>query len=296
MQGIQMTKEKIRKLFNNVELSVSPYDTAWVAMIPSSHSPEIPRFPECLDWVVSNQNQDGSWGLLNVHPMFLKDVLLSTLACVLALKRWGIGEEHINKGLLFIESNFTSAADRSQITPTGFDIIFSGMLDCLNALSLKLHLDPKILNELLQRRDVELHRCMGSSSKDLEAYLAYVSEGLGLVQDWKMVMKYQMKNGSLFNSPSTTSAALIYHHDPDCLRYLHSVLERCGNKVPTIYPLDVYSRLCVVDNIEKLGISRHFNEEIRNVLDETYRGAGCRGMKRYLWMPPHVVWHSECCE
>ncbi|CAH9050509.1 unnamed protein product, partial [Cuscuta epithymum] len=269
--GIQLTKEKIRKLFNNVELSVSPYDIAWVAMIPSPHSPEIPRFPECLDWVVSNQYQDGSWGLRNVHPMFLKDVLLSTLACVLALKRWGIGEEHINKGLLFIESNFTSAADRSQITPTGFDIIFSGMLDCLNALSLKLHLDPKILNELLHKRDVELHRCMGSSSKDLEAYLAYVSEGLGLVQDWEMVMKYQMKNGSLFNSPSTTSAALIHDHDSDCLRYLHSVLERCGNKVPTIYRLDVYSRLFVVDNIEKLGISRHFNEEIRNVLDETYR-------------------------
>lgn len=41
--------------------------------------------------------------------------------------------------------------------------------------------------------------------------------------------------------------------------------------VPTIYPLDIYARLCMVDNLEKLGIDRHFREEIRTVLDETYR-------------------------
>nr|GMC95701.1 ent-kaur-16-ene synthase, chloroplastic [Ipomoea batatas] len=267
----QVAEEKIRKLFDIVELSVSPYDTAWVAMVPSPHSPGMPCFPECVDWVLNNQNQDGSWGLHHTHPMFLKEALLSTLACVLALKRWDVGEEQINKGLLFIELNFPSAADNDQLCPTGFDIIFPGMLNYLNDSSLKLNLEPRTLNSLHHKRDVELSRCMGSTPKELEAYLAYVSEGLGPLQDWEMAMKYQRKNGSLFNSPSTTAAAFIHHHDPGCLSYLHSVLKIFGNKVPTVYPLDVYARLCVVDNVEKLGINRHFNKGIRNVLDETYR-------------------------
>nr|GMD01764.1 ent-kaur-16-ene synthase, chloroplastic [Ipomoea batatas] len=91
-------------------------------------------------WVLNNQNQDGSWGLHHNHPMFLKEVLLSTLACVLALERWGVGEEQI---YFFIELNFTSAADNGQLCPTGFDIIFPGMLNYLNDSSLRLNLELK---------------------------------------------------------------------------------------------------------------------------------------------------------
>lgn len=41
--------------------------------------------------------------------------------------------------------------------------------------------------------------------------------------------------------------------------------------VPTIYPLDMYAHLCMVDTLERLGIDRHFKQEIKSVLDETYR-------------------------
>lgn len=44
-----------------------------------------------------------------------------------------------------------------------------------------------------------------------------------------MVMKYQRKNGSLFNSPSTTAAALTHFHNAGCLHYLSSLLEKFGN-------------------------------------------------------------------
>ena len=85
-------------MFNKVELSVSSYDTAWVALIPSPSSPDAPFFPECLNWLLENQLFDGSWGLPDQHPLLMKDTLLSTLACVLALKQWNVGEEHINRG------------------------------------------------------------------------------------------------------------------------------------------------------------------------------------------------------
>ena len=43
------------------------------------------------------------------------------------------------------------------------------------------------------------------------------------------------------------------------------------SSVPTIFPLDIYARLCMVDSLEKLGVDRYFKHEITSVLDETYR-------------------------
>jgi ent-kaurene synthase len=78
----------------------SSYDTAWVAMVPERGAPGTPRFPRCVEWIVENQHDDGSWGL-GGHlrlPWLAKDAVSSTLACVLALKTWNVGDEHIKKG------------------------------------------------------------------------------------------------------------------------------------------------------------------------------------------------------
>ncbi|KAJ9563475.1 hypothetical protein OSB04_008635 [Centaurea solstitialis] len=266
MQTIDMSKERIKKALSNVELSVSSYDTAWVAMVPSPNSPNSPCFPKCLNWVMDNQLHDGSWGLQHHHhhPPLLKDSLSSTLASILALKRWNLGEHQINKGLCFIESNFASAMDKNQPSPIGFDIIFGGMLEYAKDFNIRLPLNQTDLSMMLHHRELELKR-------EKEAYLAYISEGLGNYHDWNIVMKYQMNNGSLFNSPSTTAAALIHHQNAACLDYVTSLVNKFGNAVPTVYPYDLYVRLDVVDTLERLGIARHFRTEIQNVLNETYR-------------------------
>lgn len=98
MQAFEGTKERIKKLFDKVELSVSAYDTAWVAMVPSPNSSEVPCFPECVNWLLENQHPDGSWGLNHHHPLLIKDALSSTLASILALKRWKIGDKQMNNG------------------------------------------------------------------------------------------------------------------------------------------------------------------------------------------------------
>nr|Q9XEI0.1 RecName: Full=Ent-kaurene synthase 2, chloroplastic; Short=SrKS2; Flags: Precursor [Stevia rebaudiana]AAD34295.1 kaurene synthase [Stevia rebaudiana] len=269
---IDTTKERIQKQFKNVEISVSSYDTAWVAMVPSPNSPKSPCFPECLNWLINNQLNDGSWGLVNHthnhnHPL-LKDSLSSTLACIVALKRWNVGEDQINKGLSFIESNLASATEKSQPSPIGFDIIFPGLLEYAKNLDINLLSKQTDFSLMLHKRELEQKRC---HSNEMDGYLAYISEGLGNLYDWNMVKKYQMKNGSVFNSPSATAAAFINHQNPGCLNYLNSLLDKFGNAVPTVYPHDLFIRLSMVDTIERLGISHHFRVEIKNVLDETYR-------------------------
>lgn len=63
-------------------------------------------------------------------------------------------------------------------------------------------------------------------SKGREAYLAYVLEGTRNLKDWDLIVKYQRKNGSLFDSPATTAAAFTQFGNDGCLRYLCSLLQK----------------------------------------------------------------------
>ena len=69
----------------------------------------------------------------------------------------------------------------------------------------------------------------GSNTEGWKAYLTYISEGLGRSQDWEMAMKYQRKNGSLFNSPAATAAAFAHLNDTLCFNYLRSLVDKFDN-------------------------------------------------------------------
>ncbi|KAI9116359.1 hypothetical protein K1719_012526 [Acacia pycnantha] len=268
---LEGNKERIKKIFGKVELSASSYDTAWVAMIPSPSSPQAPLFPQTLNWLLENQHKDGSWGLTHGNELLTKDSLLSTLASVLALKHWNVGELQTNKGLQYIESNIAAALDDRQFSPIGFDIIFSHLIESAQKLDLNLPVGGSHLQSLIRKRELELKRGWESNSEGWQAYLAYISEGLGKSQNWEMAMKFQRKNGSLLNSPATTAAAFTHLNNSQCLDYLLSLFDKYDNTVPTVHPLGVYAQLHLVDCLEKLGIDRYFQEEIQSVLDETYR-------------------------
>ncbi|XP_049350174.1 beta-phellandrene synthase (neryl-diphosphate-cyclizing), chloroplastic-like [Solanum verrucosum] len=263
MDGFEDARERIRETFGKVELSPSSYDTAWVAMVPSKHSLNEPCFPQCLDWIIENQREDGSWGLNPSHPLLLKDSLSSTLACLLALSKWRVGDEQIKRGLGFIETYGWAVDSKDQISPLGFEIIFSTMIKFAEKLNLNLPLDHDII--------VNLVNCKRDST--IKRNDEYMGEGLGELCDWKEIIKlHQRQNGSLFDSPATTAAALIYHqHDKKCYEYLNSILQQHKNWVPTMYPTKIHSLLCLVDTLQNLGVRRHFKSEIKKVLDEIYR-------------------------
>ena len=90
---------RIKTGIQKVETAVSGYDTAWVAMVCSLDSDEkTPQFPQCIDWILRNQQPDGSWISHDHHYDPIKATLSSTLACVVALKQWNLGENMREKG------------------------------------------------------------------------------------------------------------------------------------------------------------------------------------------------------
>ncbi|XP_051214858.1 ent-kaur-16-ene synthase, chloroplastic [Lolium perenne] len=261
---------RIKKQLRQVELSPSSYDTAWVAMVPLPGSPGAPCFPQCVEWILLNQQDDGSWGINEFGSSANKDILSSTLACVLALKKWNVGHEHMRRGLHFIGRNFSIAMDEQIAAPIGFNVIFPGMLRLAIAMGLQFPVRQTDIDWVLHLWDIEVKRQDGKKSCGREAYMAYVAEGLGNLLDWNEVMKFQRKNGSLFNSPSTTAAALIHNYDDKALGYLNLLVSKFGSAVPTVYPLNIHCQLAMVDSLEKIGISHHFSTEIKGILDMTY--------------------------
>jgi len=266
-------EDQIREQLLNAGPPPSSYDTAWVAMVPAPGSPQASRFPQCVDWILRNQRGDGSWGSapgrdIGGEPWSLlgKDALSSTMACVLALRTWGVGDEHVGKGLRFIGHNASFVTDDRSDTPAGFNVIFPGMLAHGIDMGLEIPMTPANVDAILRLRDTEL-KSMGSGSK---AFMAYVAEGLGNLLDWDQAMEHQRKNGSLFNSPATTAAAAIHNYNGRALDYLDSLISRFGSSVPTVYPRNAYSRLRMVDTLEKMGISASFSGEINNILDSIY--------------------------
>ncbi|KAL3677962.1 hypothetical protein R1sor_020918 [Riccia sorocarpa] len=69
--------------------------------------------------------------------------------------------------------------------------------------------------------------------------------------------------------PSVTACALMYTKDERCLAYVEKVLDKFGNAVPNVYPVDLFERIPFY-RLERLGIARYFEKEIRNCLDYVY--------------------------
>ncbi|XP_065867881.1 terpene synthase 6, chloroplastic-like [Euphorbia lathyris] len=249
--------------------SASSYDTAWVGMVASQNSSEPePLFPECLKWIMENQHPDGSWSLYPSHPLLIKDSLSSTLACLLSLHKWNLAPKLVHTGLDFIATNLWAATDIRQRSPMGFDIIFPGMIHQAIDLGINLPFNNSSIHNMLSNP----HLHITSLEEGKTSHLAYFAEGLNRLNDWKQLLQYQRSNGSLFNSPSTTAAAAIHIGDEKCLHYLKSLIKQFDNgAVPTLYPLDVNTRINIIDILEKFGIHRYFTDEITNLLDDTYR-------------------------
>ncbi|KAG9160701.1 hypothetical protein Leryth_017486 [Lithospermum erythrorhizon] len=270
---------RIKEMFRTkVDISESAYDTAWVAMVPSRREnggdSNGPRFPQCLVWVMENQHKDGSWGLDPHHPKLVKDSLSCTLASILALQKWSVGEQLVQRGLDYIGKNSWAINRSDQLSPAGFDIIFPAMIHHSMEMNLNLPLEPAMVNGMLQSRKKEIERFMEGNFGTIVNNMGHIVEGLVEENHWDLLQIIRIldeKSWWSIISPASNAAILMHFHDKKCFEYLSSALNEFGDYVPTIYPISMRMRLHMVDTLQKFGVARYFKDEIDHVLEETYR-------------------------
>nr|AFE61356.1 copalyl diphosphate synthase [Taiwania cryptomerioides] len=263
---------EIKAMFKSMgygETNPSAYDTAWVARVPAVDGSPRPEFPQTLQWIVENQLSDGSWG---EELCFLTyDRILATLACVITLTVWNTGDAQVKKGVEFIKKHaerMEGEADNHR--PSGFEIVFISMLNEAKTLGLDLPYELPFFKLINEMRETKLKKLPLNVVHAIPTTILYSLEGLQEIIDWDKIMKLQSKDGSFLSSPASTAAVFMRTGDKKCLDFLNFVLDKFNDHAPCHYPLDLFERIWVVDTVQRLGIDRHFKDEIKEALDYVY--------------------------
>jgi hypothetical protein len=63
----------------------------------------------------------------------------------------------------------------------------------------------------------------------------------------------------------------VYDDVPQSTRLEHLKLFAINISVPNVYPVDLFEHVWVVDRLDRLGISRYFQREIKQCMDYVHR-------------------------
>nr|AOG18236.1 diterpene synthase [Taiwania cryptomerioides] len=272
---------EIKELFNSMkdgEISPSAYDTAWVARVPAIDGSAEPQFPQMVDWVLENQLPDGSWG--EKRRFLACDRLLNTLACLVTLTFWGVGNNQVQRGLVFLRRNREGMIKKAlgHRQSKGFEMVFPALLNEAKLLGLDLPYELPIIKQINQKRDFELKR---ASVEELHSRPSTMLQRLESIQeavDWKNILKLQSKDGSFLGSPASTACVFMHTGDEKCLGFLTRLVTKFEDHVPVMYPVDIEERLRAVDTVERLGLERHFQTEIKQAMDYVFQYWSERGI------------------
>ncbi|KAK4482273.1 hypothetical protein RD792_009425, partial [Penstemon davidsonii] len=279
------TIKSMLKSMDDGEISISPYDTAWVALVEDiGGTTAAPQFPTSLEWISNNQLPDGSWG--DKATFSAHDRIINTLACVIALRSWNMHPDKSDKGIWFVKENIYKLEDENEEhMPIGFEVALPSLIEIAKKLNIDIPNDSRGLKEIYARRDLKLTKIPMDILHKVPTTLLHSLEGMGGL-DWEKLLKLQSQDGSFLFSPSSTAFALQQTRDNNCLRYLANQLQKFHGGVPNVYPVDLFEHLWAVDKLERLGISRYFQQEIEECIQYVHRYWTSKGI---CWARNSVV-------
>ncbi|OAO99244.1 GA1 [Arabidopsis thaliana] len=265
-EAVKSVKTILRNLTDG-EITISAYDTAWVALIDAGD--KTPAFPSAVKWIAENQLSDGSWGdafLFSYH-----DRLINTLACVVALRSWNLFPHQCNKGITFFRENIGKLEDENdEHMPIGFEVAFPSLLEIARGINIDVPYDSPVLKDIYAKKELKLTRIPKEIMHKIPTTLLHSLEGMRDL-DWEKLLKLQSQDGSFLFSPSSTAFAFMQTRDSNCLEYLRNAVKRFNGGVPNVFPVDLFEHIWIVDRLQRLGISRYFEEEIKECLDYVHR-------------------------
>jgi halimadienyl-diphosphate synthase len=238
-------RSQARELVNNLRgrMGPSPYDIAWMARVPTNGGG--PQWPELIDWLIEHQWLDGSWG---GSIRYYHDRILCTLAAIIALKEHysnHTDEEAIKRGERYIWHNLHRLR-HDPFEMVGFELILPALLT--EALDLGLDV-PKHTCGYGRIRQEKLRLIPPSLLYSPRITTVHSLEFLGKEGDPERMRQALAVNGSLGNSPATTSYYLLQGgDDARALSYLHGMLEHNGHVI-YLYPFRAFELAWVLHSL-----------------------------------------------
>ncbi|KAI3980158.1 hypothetical protein MKX01_033299 [Papaver californicum] len=266
-EKVEMIKSGLSEM-NDGEISISAYDTAWVALVEDIYGNGSPQFPLSLQWIIENQLSDGSWGDKIFSPLMIEPLILW-----LVLLRQ-----------LFIQQNMCKLNDANTVhMPIGFEVVFPSLIEIARSLDIGFPgEDSPALRDIYAKRNLKLSRIPKEMMHIVPTTLLHSLEGMKDL-DWEKLLKLQCVDGSFLFSPASTAFALMQTKDMKCLEYLQKAVERFNGGVPNVYPVDLFEHIWVADRLDRLGISRYFQSEIKDCIDYVHR----------YWTEDGVCWERN---
>jgi len=210
---------------NDGDISISAYDTAWVALVPKlDGGGSQPQFPATVRWIVDHQLPDGSWGDSALFSAY--DRMINTLACVVALTKWSLEPEKCKAGLSFLHENMWRLAEEEQESmPIGFEIAFPSLIQTARNLGIDFPYDHPALQSIYSNREIKLKRIPKDMMHRVPTSILHSLEGMPDL-DWARLLNLQSSDGSFLYSPSSTAYALMQTGDKKCFEYIDRIVKK----------------------------------------------------------------------
>lgn len=261
-----------RQLLNELDqvaMSNTAYDTAWVARVPSAAGSSTSAFPGALEWLRQSQRPDGSWG---AKIEYYHDLVISTLVAIVALAECGDGSqdaEAIRRGESCLQQSIHNL-HRDPYETVGFELILPTLLQ--EAQRLGLDLPYNSCGKYNRMREEKLQLIPFQLIYSREVTTAHSLEFMGSGLDIDHAADIQEENGSFGNSPSATAYFLIEcGDDPLARRYLAEALEAGDGAARPLHPVEIFNKSWVLYNLDLAGLLDELKEEAKVHLDYFYQ-------------------------
>lgn len=247
-QRVVDVRNEVTKLLRSLKNGWMPgisYDTAWIA----SHSL---MFPKSLDWILSNQRDDGSWGC---EAEYHHDRLISTLASIVTLSKSHKSDRfkrQIEKGEEYLWQTLNEVK-KEEYSTIGFELLFPTLMEEAE----RLHLNaPHVGDEYFEKiRESKLSVILKDLIYSGKTTLSFSAEFLGQDLDVTRIESMQNPNGSVGNSPSATAYLLRNVLERKALAYLDKVSAlNSDGSIMAVYPFEVFEKSWAIYHFITLGL------------------------------------------
>jgi halimadienyl-diphosphate synthase len=229
-------------------MTVSYYDTAWMAMLRNPATSNELLFPQTIPFLLAGQAPDGSWS--GEAP----NSFLPTMAALLALHRLPEPTTQTRQASRNAENYLRDALPNWAVTrheSVGFEVLAPYLLDELASCGVNFIFPGfsqlmQFYHEKIKLSGVELIYTGGSNLiHSLEAFICHL--------DLSRLKPAQAANGSFGCSPAATAAYLMHQWDDAAYSWLNHLLAKTGGGVPNAYPIDAFEISWVLYNLQAMG-------------------------------------------